>query len=98
MPRSKSNPDEGLNEVSMTPEQNQAAEADKPKRRGRPPKKAKEDSDVQKAAAEFMEAEKKAEPKATPATPAEATAPANKATPVADVTPAVTADATTENK
>ena len=67
----------------MTPEQNQAAEADKPKRRGRPPKKAKEDSDVQKAAAEFMEAEKKAEPKATP---------------LADEAPAVVAAAPTENK
>ena len=82
----------------MTPEQNQAAEADKPKRRGRPPKKAKEDDDVQKAAAEFMEAEKKAEPKATPVAPAEAAAQASNAAPVADGAPAVAAAAPTENK
>ena len=82
----------------MTPEQNQATEADKPKRRGRPPKKAKEDSDVQKAAAEFMEAEKKAEPKATPVASAEAAAPASKAAPVADGAPAVAAAAPIENK
>ena len=81
----------------MTPEQNQAAEADKPKRRGRP-KKAQEQGNVEKAAAEFMEAEKKAEPKATPAAPAEATAPASKATPVTEGAAAVVAAAPTENK
>ena len=56
MPRSKSNPEE-LAETSLAPE------TEKPKRRGRPTKKAKDEGSVEKAAAEFMEAEKKAEPK-----------------------------------
>ena len=61
VPRTKSNPEE-LTENSLAPE------TEKPKRRGRP-KKAQDEGRVEKAAAEFMEAEKKAEPVEKPAEP-----------------------------
>ena len=68
MPRTKNNPEE-LADTSLTPE------TEKPKRRGRPAKKAKDEGSVEKAAAEFMEAEKKAEPKPAPEAPAADAAP-----------------------
>ena len=69
MPRQKKNPEEGLNE-------------EQPKRRGRP-KKAQDKEGVEKAAAEFMEAEKKAAPAEKPAEPKPAPA-----APAADAAPA----------
>ena len=79
VPRSKSNPEE-LTETSLTPE------TEKPKRRGRP-KKVQDEGSVEKAAAEFMEAEKKAEPKAAPAEPKAAEPKPAPAAPATDVAP-----------
>ena len=79
MPKQKKNPEEGLIE-------------EQPKRRGRP-KKAQDKESVEKAAAEFMEAEKKAEPAEKPAEPKPAPA-----APAADAAPAQASAAPQEER
>ena len=89
MPRQKKNPEEGLIE-------------EQPKRRGRPAKKQKDEGTVEKAAAEFMEAEKKAAPAAEHASEAKAAPKADNAgaaaAPKAEAAPAQASAAPQEEK